>query len=124
MEPIANCMHAIPKPYRFQYEKCKKKSWELQAYTYTAFVAPLHYYMWQTDIAADRATLSVTIGHIYVRSIAMRPNDNSCDNVYVLSSWPRLMREFTRFIRWMQTERRQPSCHASFYSMWKIWRVY
>jgi len=42
MEPIANCMHAIPIPYRFQYEKCKKKSWELQAYTYTAFVAPLH----------------------------------------------------------------------------------
>ena len=41
MEPIANCMHAIPIPYRFQYEKCKKKSWELQAYTYTAFVAPL-----------------------------------------------------------------------------------
>ena len=36
-------MHAIPIPYRFQYEKCKKKSWELQAYTYTAFVAPLQY---------------------------------------------------------------------------------
>jgi len=37
-------MHAIPIPYRFQYEKCKKKSWELQAYTYTAFVAPLQKY--------------------------------------------------------------------------------
>ena len=36
-------MHAIPIPYRFQYEKCKKKSWELQAYTHTAFVAPLHF---------------------------------------------------------------------------------
>jgi len=41
MKPIANCMHAIPISYRFQYEKCKKKSWELQAYAYTAFVAPL-----------------------------------------------------------------------------------
>ena len=46
MEPIANCMHAIPIPYRFQYEKCEKKSWELQAYTYTAFVAPLQLSRW------------------------------------------------------------------------------
>ena len=46
MEPIANCKHAIPKPYWFQYEKCEKKSWELQAYTYTAFVAPLQLSRW------------------------------------------------------------------------------
>jgi len=43
MEPIAKCVQATPIPYRFQCEKCKKKSWELQAYTYTAFVAPLQY---------------------------------------------------------------------------------
>jgi len=35
---------------------------------------------WQTDqqtyIEADHATPSVTIGHVYERSMAMRPNDN------------------------------------------------
>ena len=56
MEPIVNRMHAIPIPYWFQYEKCKKKSWELQAYTYTAFVAPLQLSRWYF-ISRPRLTL-------------------------------------------------------------------
>ena len=56
MEPIANCMHAIPIPYWFQYEKCKKKTWELQAYTYTAFVAPLQIAIapWQIQMSISQ----------------------------------------------------------------------
>ena len=49
-------MHAIPIPYWFQYEKCKKKSWELQAYTYTAFVAQLQLSRW-SFISRPRLTL-------------------------------------------------------------------
>jgi len=35
----------------------------------------------QTDRVTDHATRSVTIGRIYVRSTAMRPNNNNNDNV-------------------------------------------
>jgi len=35
-----------------------------------------HYWYRQTDRPTDHATLSVTIGRIYARSTAMRPNNN------------------------------------------------
>jgi len=41
-----------------------------------------------TDRPTDHATRSVTIGRIYVRSTAMRPNNNSTTMFTVLSSWP------------------------------------
>ena len=33
--------------------------------------------LWQTDRQTDRATSSVTVGFIYARSTAMRPNNNT-----------------------------------------------
>jgi len=36
--------------------------------------------LWQTDWLADHATGSVTIGRIYVRSTAMRPNSDNDDD--------------------------------------------
>ena len=43
--------------------------------------------VWQTDIPRDHATRSVTTGHIYIRSTAMRPNNNNdCTSTAIKSS--------------------------------------
>jgi len=41
----------------------------------------------------------------YMKQIIIIINNNSTTMFMVLSSWPQSLREFTRFIWWMQTER-------------------
>ena len=60
--------------------------------------------LWQTNGPTDHATRSITIGHIYVCSTAMRPNNNS-NNAYTGIIITQPLQEFTWFIGWMQTER-------------------
>jgi len=52
-----------------------------------------HYCDRQTDRRTDHATASVTIGRIYVRSTAMRPNNNS-NNPQTTRSQPQLRRPY------------------------------